>query len=65
MKGMYNFIIKLPKKFNDTVKIGESEIYMETKYDEFRHRVMGGEVVATPSKFKTPVKEGDTFTTTL
>ena len=61
MKGMYNFIIKLPKKFNDTVKIGDSEIYMETKYDEFSHRVMGGEVVATPRKFETPVKEGDTL----
>ena len=34
---------------------------METKYDEFRHRVMGGEVVATPLKFETPVKEGDTL----
>ena len=61
MKALNKFIVRLPKKFNDTVKVGDTEIYVDTKHDEFRHRVMGGEVVALPRKYDTPVKEGDTL----
>ncbi len=61
MKALNKFIVKLPKKFNDSVKIGDTEIYIETKYNEFQHRVMGGEVVSCPLKYDTPVKEGDTI----
>jgi len=61
MKSLYKFVVRLPKKFNDSVKIGDSEIYIETKYDEFRHRVMEGEVVCCPIKYDTPVKPGDTM----
>ena len=61
MKALNKFIVKLPKKFNDSVKIGDTEIYIETKYNEFQHRVMGGEVVSCPLKYDTPVKEGDTL----
>ena len=61
MKALNKFIVRLPKRFNDTVKIGDTEIYIDTKHDEFRHRVMGGEVVACPLKYDTPVKEGDTL----
>lgn len=61
MKSLNKFIVKLPKKFNDTVKIGDTEIYIETKYNEFQHRVMEGEVVGLPAKYETPVKEGDTI----
>jgi co-chaperonin GroES (HSP10) len=61
MKSLKKFIVKLPKKFNDTVKIGDTEIYIETKYNEFQHRVMEGEVVGLPAKYETPVKEGDTI----
>ena len=61
MKSLKKFIVKLPKKFNDTVKVGDTEIYIETKYNEFQHRVMEGEVVGLPAKYETPVKEGDTI----
>ena len=52
MKSLSKFVVRLPKKFNDSVKIGDSEIYIETKYDEFRHRVMEGEVVCCPLKLR-------------
>ena len=61
MKALNKFIVKLPKKFNDTVKVGDTEIFIETKYNEFQHRVMEGEVVGLPAKYDTPVKEGDTI----
>lgn len=61
MKSLRKFIVNIPKKFNDTVKLGDKEIYIETKFNEFEHRVMEGEVVALPAKYETPVKEGDTL----
>ena len=39
MKALNKFIVKLPKKFNDSVKIGDTEIYIETKYNEFNEIV--------------------------
>ena len=61
MRSIKGFIVRLPKKTNDTVELaGGVEIYMETKFDEFRHRVVGGKVVALPAKYKTPVEVGDT-----
>tara|TARA_Y100000004_G_scaffold179856_1_gene223904 strand:+ start:1497 stop:2084 length:588 start_codon:yes stop_codon:yes gene_type:complete len=61
MKSLRKFIVNIPKKFNDTVKLGDEEIYIETKFNEFEHRVMEGEVIALPAKYETPVKEGDTL----
>jgi len=61
MKSLRKFIVNIPKKFNDTVKLGDEEIYIETKFNEFEHRVMEGEVVALPAKYETSVKEGDTL----
>mgnify|MGYP003626691061 FL=1 len=62
MKSMKGFIVKLPKKTKDSVTLaGGVEIFMDTKYDEFRHRVMDGEVVALPAKHDTDIKVGDTI----
>lgn len=62
MKSMKGFIVSIPKKTKDSVTLaGGIEIFMDTKYDEFRHRVMDGEVVALPAKHETDVKVGDTI----
>jgi len=61
MNLLYYFVVKLPKRFHDEVDLGDQKIYMETKFDEFAHRVNEGEVVYTPLKFDTPVKPGDTL----
>ena len=47
--------------FDDEVALGDKKIYMETKFNEFEHRVNEGEVVHVPLKFDTPVKPGDTL----
>ena len=61
MNLLYYFVVKLPKLTNDEIKLGDQEIYLETKFNEFEHRVNEGEVVHTPLKFDTPVKPGDTL----
>tara|TARA_Y100000114_G_scaffold153157_1_gene172619 strand:- start:677 stop:1252 length:576 start_codon:yes stop_codon:yes gene_type:complete len=61
MNLLYYFVVKLPKLFHDEIALGDQKIYLETKFDEFEHRVNEGEVVHTPLKFDTPVKPGDTL----
>ena len=59
MNLLYYFVVKLPKRLNDEIKMGDQEIFLETKFNEFEHRIHEGEVVHTPLKFDTPVKPGD------
>jgi|MDTC01.1.fsa_nt_gb co-chaperonin GroES (HSP10) len=61
MRPLSNFVVYVPKKVNETKKIGDVEIYIETKFNEFEHRVMEGEVVGIPEKHKTQVAIGDTL----
>lgn len=61
MNLLYYFVVKLPKLFHDEIAMGDQKIFIETKFNEFEHRVNEGEVVHTPLKFKTPVKPGDTL----
>ena len=61
MNLLYYFVVKLPKRFHDEIALGDQSIYIETKFDEFEHRVNEGEVVHTPAKFDTPVRPGDTL----
>tara|TARA_R110002124_G_scaffold282177_1_gene457125 strand:- start:104 stop:682 length:579 start_codon:yes stop_codon:yes gene_type:complete len=61
MRPLHNFIVHVPETVKETKKIGDVEIYIETKFNEFEHRVMEGEVVGIPEKYKTPVSVGDTL----
>lgn len=61
MRPLYNFIVHVPKRVNETKKIGDIEIYIDTKFNEFEHRVMHGEVVGVPQKYPTGVELGDTL----
>ena len=38
-----------------------TELYLDSKYQEFEHRVNEGPVVSPPKKYNTGVKEGDTL----
>ena len=62
MKSMNKFIIKVDKPINDTIKTeGGLELYIDTKFNQFEHRVVAGEVVSPPYSMDTEVKEGDTL----
>lgn len=41
--------------------MGETELYLESRYEEFQNRVTGGEVVSVPARYDLGVKPGDTL----
>ena len=62
MKSVYNFIIKPTKsRYNNTKKIGDKEIIINT--DIFQHQFVSREaqVVSVPTLFKTDINVGDTI----
>lgn len=61
MKPLNHFVVSVEKRFKDTVKLGEQEIFLDSKFNEFEHRIAYGEIVATPIKHDTGAKEGDTL----
>ena len=61
MRVLHEFIVRMPKKFKDTVKFGDTEIFLDSRFDEFANRISEAEIVATPVKFPTGAKEGDTL----
>jgi len=62
MRPLEAFIVTMEKKLNDTITIaGGIELYVDPKYDEFKHRINEAEVVAVPFKFETGVSPGDTL----
>lgn len=58
---IHDFLVRLPKKFKDTITVAGKELYLESKFREFENRYCYGEVVGVPLKYKTPVQVGDTL----
>ena len=62
MKTLDLFIVELDKQTNDTmVTEGGLELFIDTKFNEFEHRVTEGPIVSVPSKYNTGAKPGDTL----
>lgn len=61
MRSLYDFFVRMPKMFNDEMKVGDASIYIDPKWNEFENRKQSAEVVAVPEKYDTPVKVGDTI----
>ena len=62
MRTLDSFIVKLDKTRKDTLKLDNGmELYLDSKYNEFQHRVTGGEVVSTPARYDLGVEVGDTL----
>lgn len=60
IKPLDVFIVNIPNKTKETYKMSNGfEIYVDTRFNEFEHRVNEGTVVATPIKYDTGVEEGD------
>ena len=60
MKSTYYFLIK-PKgeRYNNTKKIGDKELILNTEIFNHEYISRQGEVVGLPTNFETPIKEGD------
>lgn len=61
MKALNHFVVRVDKKFNDEMKVGDKSMYLDPKWDEFGHRICYGEIVSSPSRHKTGAKPGDTL----
>jgi len=62
MKTFDLFVVELKKLTNDIITTDSGlELYVDTKYNEFEHRVTEGPVVAVPFKYDTGVSVGDTL----
>jgi len=62
MKTLDLFVVELEKKLNDTMTTDSGlELYVDTRFNEFEHRVTEGPVVSPPVKHDTGVEVGDTL----
>tara|TARA_R100001440_G_scaffold719_7_gene2329 strand:- start:6937 stop:7524 length:588 start_codon:yes stop_codon:yes gene_type:complete len=62
MKTLDLFVVELEKQLNDTMTTeGGLELYVNTSFNEFEHRVTEGPVVSAPLKHNTGVESGDTL----
>jgi len=62
MQSLRDFIVRLDKRSNDTIKTESGlELYVDSKFEEFERRVNEGEIISTPYKFDTGAKPGDTL----
>lgn len=59
MKALNLFIVKLPKKFKDTVEVNGTELYLASKFNEFENRYNYGEIISVPEKYNTGARVGD------
>ena len=56
------FVVKVDKPINDTMKTdGGLELFVDTRFNEFEHRQVFGEVVSAPLLIKNDVEPGDTL----
>ena len=42
MNMLYYFVVELPKKFRDEIDFADTTLKIETKFNEFEHRVNEG-----------------------
>ena len=59
MRALQFFIVRLPKKFKDTVEVNGTELYLASKFNEFENRYNYGEIVSVPAKYDTGASVGD------
>jgi co-chaperonin GroES (HSP10) len=62
MKTFDLFVVEIHKRTNDTIKTNSGlELYLDTRFDDFKHRTTEAPVVAVPFKYDTGVNPGDTL----
>lgn len=62
MQSLRDFIVRIEKRSNDTLKTESGlELYIDTRFQEFEHRVNEAEIISVPYKYDTGAKPGDTL----
>lgn len=58
--ALWDFVVDLPNNVKDTIKVGDKDLYLETKFNPFAHRNTKATVIATPVKRpQDEIKVGD------
>lgn len=62
MRSLKKFVVELKKRLNDTMTLDNGvELYVDTKYNEFEHRVTEGPIISAPAKYDIGAQPGDTL----
>lgn len=61
MRALNHFIVNVPEKSHNTIELNGEKLFLDTRFDEFEHRVSHGTVVCPPSLIDTGVSKGDTL----
>jgi len=61
MRALRHFVVEIPETHSDKLKLGDKEIYIDTRFNEFDHRICYGTVVSPPELLDTGVSKGDTL----
>ena len=61
MKSLYDFIVKPydEKRYDNSIKVGNTELVLNTKIESFKSVNNIAEVIAVPLAYKTDIKVGD------
>ena len=60
MNSLYDFIVEpVGEKYSNTVKVGNKELVVNTKIENWKFVNRIAKIVKTPLAIKTPIKEGD------
>lgn len=62
MKTLNLFVVEIKSKLKDSIKTDSGfELYVDPKFQDFKHRTTEGKVICSPVLHDTGVKEGDTL----
>lgn len=62
MRSLKKFVVELKKRLNDTMTLDNGvELYVDTKFNEFDHRVTEGPIISVPAKYDIGAQPGDTL----
>lgn len=59
MKSIHGFIVHIPKRFKDTIKVAGMDFFLDPKFDEFGNRICEGEIVSLPIGYTGDASVGD------
>lgn len=58
LKSINTVLVSVPKTYEDTIKCGNLQLYLDTRFDNVKHTIRYGEIISSPDKRFIP---GDTI----
>ena len=61
MNPIRDFVVRVPSAFKDTVDMGGTELYLDTRFNPDDLQIQYGEIVSVPLKWDLGARPGDTL----